>query len=61
MCFSLSEWSDVSEHKVLFQAWNNKDMGMTKNLFVSLCMYSNGLKIERCVRTWKMIQGFGWL
>jgi len=25
----------------------NKDMGMTENLFVSLCMYSNGLKIER--------------
>lgn len=35
--------------KFCFRLGKNKDMGMTENLFVSICMYSNGLKIERDV------------
>jgi len=35
--------------KLFFRLGKNKDMGMTKNLFVSLCMYLNGLKIRRDV------------
>jgi hypothetical protein len=46
---SLLEWSGVSEHQVLFQAWEKqKTWGRLKSL-VSLCMFSNGLKIERGV------------